>query len=169
MWRRRAAGLCGLLLAFVACASAPWQGGDALYRELGETAGIERIAQGLVEEAVRDPRIAHFFTDTDLPRLERLLAEQFCMLAGGPCRYSGDSMQAAHAGLGISQASFNALVEDLEIVMNEQDVPLHAQNAMLAKLAPMRREIVHAEAPATTEATELPASTSPEPSPEERL
>jgi hemoglobin len=43
--------------------------------------------------------------------------------------------------LNIDRAAFNALVEDLQKAMDKNDVPFHAQNRLLAKLAPMYRDI----------------------------
>ena len=51
-------------------------------------------------------------------------------------------MGPLHAGLGIREADFNALVEDLQKAMDAQGVPFRAQNKLLAKLAPMHREII---------------------------
>ena len=116
--------------------------GDAIYKAFHEKAGIERIADDLVDRAVADPRIGMRFKDTKLPRLKHLLAQQFCYLAGGPCDYTGDDMASVHKGLGLKQSDFNALAEDLQLSMDKEGVPFRAQNALLAKLAPMERTVV---------------------------
>jgi hemoglobin len=51
-------------------------------------------------------------------------------------------MAESHAGLGITRADFNALVEDLQTAMNARGIPFRAQNKLLAVLAPMHREVV---------------------------
>jgi len=79
---------------------------------------------------------------TNLPRLRRLLVEQICQGSGGPCRYSGRSMRAAHRGLGIRGGDFNALVEDLKKSLNKFGVPAREQGELLAILGPMKRDIV---------------------------
>ena len=71
-------------------------GADALYKSLGEKAGITAIADDFVNRMVADPRISAMFKNTKLPNLKEQLADQFCLLAGGPCKYEGDSMKAAH-------------------------------------------------------------------------
>jgi hemoglobin len=38
---------------------------------------------------------------------------------------------------------FNALVEDLQKAMSERGIPFRAQNKLLAKLAPLHRDIEH--------------------------
>ena len=116
--------------------------GGAIYTAFHEKAGIERIADDLVDRAVADPRIGAHFKDTKLPRLKHLLAQQFCYLAGGPCDYTGDDMTAVHKGLGLKESDFNALAEDLQLSMDKEGVPFRAQNALLAKLAPMEHKVV---------------------------
>lgn len=125
-----------------AAAGAKPMAGDAVYRAFHEKAGIERVAGDLINRAVADPRIGARFKDAKLPRLKRLLAQQFCYLTGGPCDYTGDDMKAVHQGLGLKDSDFNALAEDLQLSMDKEGVPFRAQNALLAKLAPMERTVV---------------------------
>lgn len=115
---------------------------DSLYRELGGMAGIETLVDGLLFRISEDSRIVDQFADADPGRLHRTLSEQICVLAGGPCEYTGDDMVTVHTGRNISEASFNALVEDLVDVMEHQRIPVRAQNRLLAKLAPLRGEII---------------------------
>ncbi len=126
----------------VGCASSPPRD-DRLYRDLGATDGITAIVEGLLFRLVDNPRIGHLFAETDIVNLRDRLVEQFCVEAGGPCTYGGLSMEDAHLGLDIDQAAFNALVEDLQLAMEDLDVPISAQNRLLARLAPMRRDILH--------------------------
>ena len=51
-------------------------------------------------------------------------------------------MKSAHAGMGISMADFNALVEDLVATLNQFKVPKAEQNQLLGILGPMSKEIV---------------------------
>ena len=74
-------------------------------------------------------------------RLRIMLAKQFCSVTGGPCVYDGSSMKAVHSNLKIDRAAFNAVVEVLQGAMEKHGVPFRAQNQLLAKLAPMYRDI----------------------------
>ena len=71
-----------------------------------------------------------------------MLKEQFCYLLNGGCGYSGRDMRAGHKNLGIQNADMGALVEDLQAAMRKEGVSFAAQNRFLAKLAPMRRDVV---------------------------
>lgn len=105
-------------------------------------AGVDRIVDGMLDRSVADPRIAGIFAATDMVRLRRTLKEQFCYLLGGPCAYTGRSMQDAHDDIGLQPADMSALVEHLQDAMSDEGVPFHTQNRFLAKLAPMRRDVV---------------------------
>jgi hemoglobin len=114
----------------------------ALVADFGGREGIRRIAIRTVELSEADPRIADIFAAHDMVRLKRTLDEQFCYLLGAGCDYSGRDMRAAHAGLGATKADLNALVENLQTAMREADVPFAAQNRLLARLAPMSKDVV---------------------------
>ena len=88
-----------------------------------------------------DERTRPFFADADQVAIKKHLAEQFCVILGGPCTYSGRDMKSSHKGLDIGRGHFNALVEDLQMAMDKRGISFRAQNKLLAKLAPMYREI----------------------------
>lgn len=119
----------------------PFKGGTML-RAFHGRAGIARIVADFVDRLVADPRVADIFKGQDIVRLRRLLYEQFCYILNGGCGYSGRTMRAGHQNLGIQNADMGALVEDLQIAMNREGVAFFAQNRFLAKLAPMRRDVV---------------------------
>ena len=116
--------------------------GDGVYKAMHGKAGIDRIVDDLLARNRKDPRIADIFRAADFERLKRTLSEQICYIAGGPCHYSGRDMKAAHADMGVQTADFDALVENLQLAMDKEGVPFHAQNRLLAKLAPMRARVV---------------------------
>ena len=114
----------------------------ALAAAFGGREGIVRIAARTVELSEADPRIAAIFASHDMVRLKRTLGEQLCYLIGAGCNYTGRDMRSAHADMGLTKADLNALVENLQAAMREAGVPFAAQNRLLAKLAPMAREVV---------------------------
>lgn len=130
-----------LLLGLTACAQQPVRD-DSLYHALGEQAGITRIVEGMLLNIAGDRRIVRHFQSIDIQRLRDKLIEQFCVEAGGPCTYSGDSMEESHKGQQLTRSDFNALVENLQDAMEEQGVPMPAQNRLLARLAPMRAQVI---------------------------
>ncbi|WAC43603.1 group 1 truncated hemoglobin [Pseudomonas sp. SL4(2022)] len=130
-----------VVLNLAACAQqAPKD--DSLYRDLGEQAGITRIVEGMLLNIAADPRIVRHFENIDIVRLRDKLVDQICVEAGGPCTYTGDSMEESHKGQNLTPSDFNALVENLQDAMSAQDVPMPAQNRLLARLAPMRAQVI---------------------------
>lgn len=113
-----------------------------LFNDLGGLNGIENIVDAFLIGLGNDQRIAHHFSEADPERLRSKLIEQFCAESGGGCEYTGDSMRDSHAGMNITHADFNALVEVLIAAMEKQQVPVPAQNRLLQRLAPMHRDIV---------------------------
>jgi hemoglobin len=116
--------------------------GEKLLQAFHGRDGIGRIVVDFVARNQADPRIADIFRGQDMNRLRRTLVEQFCYLLGGGCQYSGRDMAAAHKDLGIQAKDMNALVENLQAAMAHEGVAFAAQNAFLAKLAPMKRDVV---------------------------
>lgn len=130
-----------VLLILAACAQQVPKD-DSLYRDLGEQAGITRIVEGMLLNIAADSRIVRHFENIDIVRLRDKLVEQICVEAGGPCTYTGDSMEESHKGQNLTPSDFNALVENLQDAMSAQGVPMPAQNRLLARLAPMRAQVI---------------------------
>ncbi|MFN7183503.1 MAG: group I truncated hemoglobin [Thermomonas haemolytica] len=137
--QRTAVVLLALALA-AGCASHTMP--SSTYAQLGGAAGVEGIVDDLLNAIVDDKRINQQFANADIVRLRDKLIEQICAESGGPCTYTGLTMQESHAGRHITDAQFNALVEDLIQVMTARGVPVGAQNRLLRRLAPMHGDIV---------------------------
>ena len=110
--------------------------------QFGGEPGLTKLMDTFMAGLLADAKMGPFFANSDQVRVKRQLVEQFCVILGGDCTYTGRDMKTSHAGLGIERADFNRLVEVLQVAMNEHDVPFTAQNKLLAKLAPMHREMV---------------------------
>lgn len=116
--------------------------GTAMLEAFHGREGSDRIVDDMLDRSVVDPRIAGVFAATDMVRLRRTIKEQFCYILNGGCDYSGRSMRDAHDDIGLQPADMGALVEHLQAAMQAEGVPFHTQNRFLAKLAPMRRDVV---------------------------
>jgi hemoglobin len=113
-----------------------------LFEELGGHNGIDRVVDGFILEIANDPRVLPRFEDSNVARFREKITEHFCMIADGPCEYTGDSMVLVHAGMDITSPEFNAIVENLMAAMEDADIPLAARNQLLARLASLRPEII---------------------------
>lgn len=132
--------LTTLLAACSSMQSAPPQ--KSLYERLGGKPAIQAVVDDFIGNVAADNRINSFFANTNIPRLNTMLVNQICQATGGPCKYEGRSMKAAHAGMGVSDAHFNALVEDLVKSLNKFNVPEKEKNELLTALASMKGDIV---------------------------
>ncbi|MGO8915128.1 MAG: group I truncated hemoglobin [Stellaceae bacterium] len=115
---------------------------DSLYRALGGKEKIAAFTTEFVGLIAKDDRIGHFFVDIDLDHLGQMLTDQFIELSGGPVAYAGRDMAEVHRSLGIANADFNRLAEDLQAAMDHHDVPFATQNRLVALLASMQRAVV---------------------------
>lgn len=130
------------LLAVTAPAFAQDKPPDPLFADMGGKPGIDRLVDVSVDSYLADPRIKDIFSQSNMDRVRAELKDQFCMIAGGPCVYKGHGMEITHRGLHLTQANFNAVVEDLQDAMERCGIPFFVQNRFLARLAPMEYEIV---------------------------
>ena len=128
----------------------------SLYERLGGLDAITAVVDSFVARCAGDDRINGKFARTDIPRLKKMLVDQVCEAAGGPCTYIGRGMRETHDGMAVTDGEFDALVEDLVATLNEFNVPEAEQQELLGVLAPMHDEIV--EVPSSETGTALPES-----------
>lgn len=136
--------LCALLIAAGTSLAMPASAAPepTLYEQLGGKENIRALMDDFVARVKADPRIGDQFANTNAFRLATLLTDQVCEATGGPCKYTGQDMKTAHAGMTITKTHFNALVEVLIASMNDKGVPFDKQTTILALLAPMHRDVI---------------------------
>lgn len=116
---------------------------DAIYQAFGETAGLAALVDDLMVRLLADPRMNPFFKDIDQPLFKARLVKQLCDVSGGPCKTENTDMKKTHSGMDINASNFNALVEVLQQSMDARGIAFSDQSRLLAKLAPMHRDIVN--------------------------
>ena len=131
-----------IALGLLLLSAAPAFAEDTLFADMGGQAGIDRIVDASVDNYLADDRIKAIFEESNTDRIRAEFKVQFCQIAGGPCAYKGHDMTAAHKGLHLTNANFNAVVEDLQVAMDKCDIPFATQNRFLARLAPMQHQVV---------------------------
>jgi hemoglobin len=148
---RRAGGWASVLL-FVgvylgACASAGREAPTApsLYRRLGGREGIAIVVADFTTIMAADSRVNERFKGLKPPEVDRFkshLADQICEASGGPCSYLGRDMKTTHAGMKITEAEWNATVDNLVRALDKNNVNAQAKQELLGALAPMKKDIV---------------------------
>jgi hemoglobin len=140
--RNWAAGGC-LAIALFAGSGMPVRAADTtLYDDLGGRAGLTKIVDDAMALFLSDERIKGQFDNINIDRLKKRLVDKLCQVADGPCDYKGRDTTAAHKGLHLHAADFNALAEDLQTAMERCNIPFTTQNRFLARLAPMEHQVV---------------------------
>jgi hemoglobin len=119
----------------------------SLYDRLGGRTAITAVVDQFVTIVAGDKRIKSFFaaTASDPARLKTFkghLVDQICEAGGGPCKYKGKDMKTAHKGMGITDADFNALVEDLVAALDKFNVGKAEKDQLLGVLGPMKADMV---------------------------
>lgn len=122
-----------------ACATQP----QTVYQALGGHSKIEEIVDNYIDEIEHDPVVFEYFKESDMERYRTKIFEHFCFHTGGPCEYTGDTMERVHDGMNMSESDFNRGVDLLINSMNRANIPHRIQNRVLAIFAPMRKEIIY--------------------------
>ena len=116
-----------------------------LYKRLGGREGIALVVSDFVTNMAGDSRVNARFKDMKGPEVEKLksnLADQICDATGGPCSYLGRDMKTTHKGMKITDAEWNATVENLTKALDKNKVPAKDQSELLGLLGPMKADIV---------------------------
>lgn len=129
------------VLVLGACAGGEFKR-PSLYQRLGGKGGLVVIVDAWLARAAADSVTAPYFKAGDGDRIRPLLVDQLCELAGGPCRYAGRDMKAAHAGLRVDRQAYEAMLGSLERALDEVRVPAADKDALLKQLAPLRKDII---------------------------
>ncbi|GAB1258562.1 group 1 truncated hemoglobin [Aurantivibrio plasticivorans] len=136
----RVALILTCVVSFGGCQSLNSAG--TLYNELGGKSGIERIMGEFLTALSRDEVLLKYFNGADVERFHAKFSELLCEVSDGPCEYAGRNMVDIHTGMQISEADFNHTVDLLVLAMNRADISHPVQNKLLARLAPMRADII---------------------------
>ncbi|MBQ4862307.1 group 1 truncated hemoglobin [Pseudoalteromonas sp. MMG013] len=136
----RVTGLLCIVILLNACVTP--KANVSLYHQLGGEPTIERIIDSFINEIGRHPTIIQYFKEANVMHFRTGFIQHMCALLDGPCKYTGDSMVQIHTGMDITTRDFNIVVELLITAMNEAGVSHVLQNQILARMAPLRSEII---------------------------
>ena len=117
-------------------------GGKTLYERLGGGTALTAVVDDFLANVQADTRINHFFLDADMGKIKTGLVNLIGQATGGPENYTGRDMKTTHAGLGISEADFNALLEDLSRSLDKFRVGDKEKGELLGLLGAMKGDIV---------------------------
>jgi len=137
------------------------QGKQALFDRLGGEPGISNIVADFLPRALQDPRVnwqrrgvntGGWFTrgqamtwspsPGNTAVLHKHLVQFLALATGGPARYDGKDMKAAHDGMKIANSEFDAAIGDLKASLDKLQLPNKEQKELLAIVESTRPQIV---------------------------
>lgn len=138
-----------LCLALAACGgtstsapAAPAADNRSLFERLGGLPAITAVVDDFVNTTGADTRINMFFVNTDVPKLKQAMVDQICEGTGGPCKYTGKSMEESHRNMKVTTQDFEVFMEDLEKTLDKFKVPAREKGEVLAAFRSMQKDVV---------------------------
>jgi len=137
-----------ILLLLTLCSSCsvftigPSAASQSLYLAIGQQPVLEKIVDNLITIIGQDDVVFDHFAESNVSHFRKKLTIFLCHITDGPCQYTGDTMQDIHRGMQISANQFNHFVELFIEAMNISDIKYPLQNKLLARLAPLRKNII---------------------------
>lgn len=133
-----------LLLTMSASAIAASQE-KSLYERVGGYNALAAVVDDFIVRLVTDKQFEKFFigqsTDSK-KRIRQHILDQFCAATGGPCVYTGREMKTSHAGLGITNAEWDAAAKHLVASLDKFKVPEKEKGEILAFVTSLKKDIV---------------------------
>ncbi|HEV7893711.1 MAG TPA: group 1 truncated hemoglobin [Pyrinomonadaceae bacterium] len=117
----------------------------SLYDRLGGYNAIAAVVDDFVGRLIADKQFERFFVghSTDSKkRIRQHIVDQFCAAAGGPCIYTGRTMKDSHAGMGITDAEWDAAAKHLVATLDKFKVGDDEKKDLLAFVSSLKADIV---------------------------
>lgn len=115
----------------------------SLYQRLGGKEALTAVVNELWVLVAADTRINARFAHTRPEAFGGQLVDFLCQASGGPCKYQGKDMKAAHTCMKLNDAEFNALAEDTVKALDNFKVPSGEKNEVINLLGSLKDEVVN--------------------------
>src|SRR5579859_5336348 len=113
-----------------------------IYEAIGGRAAVRAAVDGLFGRLLADPELSRFFP-AGVGEVHRgFVVTMLGEALGGPERYRGPDLVAAHRGLGITDAHFDRTAGHLDAVLDELGVPRDLTDRIVGIVASLRPAIV---------------------------
>jgi hemoglobin len=113
-----------------------------VYDQIGGKDAVSAAVDSLYDRLLADPELAPRFEGTDMTRQKAHMRAFMASAVGGHEIYSGQDMRTAHARLRITAREFDRVVDHLVATLVSLSIPISLIEAIGAKLAPLRGQIV---------------------------
>ena len=117
----------------------------SLYERLGGYEAISAVVNDFAPKLFTDPQVGPFFkgmgTDTRKSFIQKNI-NLVCNVTGGPCKIISRPARTIHAGLGITEADFNVVVNHLVDTLDKFEVPAKEKQELLSIIGTLKPDIV---------------------------
>jgi hemoglobin len=125
--------------------------GKSLYDRLGGQPAVDAVASGLVDRILVDTRVNKWFAHAasspeNTKEYKAKLSAFICVSVGGPCKYTGMDMLAAHKGRGVTDEAFGAVAENLSKTLDQLKVPDAEKREVMTLVGSLKSSIVQTTA-----------------------
>jgi hemoglobin len=117
----------------------------SLYERVGGYNALAAVVDDFIGRLVTDKQFEKFFvghSDDSKKRIRQHILDQFCAATGGPCVYTGREMKTSHAGLGITEAQWDAAAKHLVASLDKFKVPEKEKGEILMFVTSLKKDIV---------------------------
>ena len=117
----------------------------SLYERVGGYNALAAVVDDFIGRLVADKRFEKFFVGHSVDSTKRIrqhILDQFCAATGGPCIYTGRDMKTSHAGLGITEADWDAAAKHLVASLDKFKVPEKEKGELLTFVTRLKKDIV---------------------------
>jgi hemoglobin len=122
--------------------------GPSLYKRLGGYDAIAAVTDDFIGRLATDKKLSKFFvglSDNSKARVRQHVVDLICATTGGPCVYLGQDMKTAHRGLNITEAEWQASVDDFTATLDKFGVKQKERDELFAILGKVKPDIVTAK------------------------
>jgi hemoglobin len=116
----------------------------SVYQAIGGRTALAAAVDDFFGRLLADPVLGPFFPDGVGPRHRAYLVTILGEALGGPERYRGRDIAAAHRGLGITDAHFDLAAAHLYATLDGLGVPRHLSDHIVGIVAGLRPAVVTA-------------------------
>lgn len=115
---------------------------QTMFQRYGGIARVSDLVFGFYDRVLASERLAPFFRGCDMRRLVEHQAKYISSVMGGPTSYTERQLRELHAHLPITSEDFDEMLEHFRAAMEERDYDPADVEAVMRKLASLRKVIV---------------------------
>lgn len=114
----------------------------SLYQKLGGKGAIDAAVDAFYVKVLADDRVKDFFADVSMDKQRRKQKEFLSAALGRPLPWTGKDMRKAHSGMGLTEAHFNAIAENLVNTLKDLKISQELIDQVIAVVATTKDDVL---------------------------